>query len=340
MPARQVIPDAFAAAMDDDLGVPQALAVLHDTVRAGNTALDSGDLKAAGDRFAEVVAMTSVLGINPLSPEWRDSSAADAALGDLVEQLIADRNAARATKDFATADRIRDELAAAGIVLEDGPTGTIGVSHEGEQQAPPRRRAVRKGRKGPQVGSGGQGRQALEGRKPTPKAEDRPYHPAGKAKKRAEAAAARGGSSGGASGRAATSHTVALDDRWRSIDGTATGGRQRAGGAAGKGDESEMVTGRNSVLEALRAKIPATTLYMAARIEFDDRVKEISRSRPAAASRCSRSCDPSSTGWPASTRCTRASRSRCRRTSTRTRSSCSTGSSPAARCRCSWRSTA
>ncbi len=61
-----VIPDAFAAAMDDDLGVPQALAVLHDTVRAGNTALDSGDLKAAGDRFAEVVAMTSVLGVNPL----------------------------------------------------------------------------------------------------------------------------------------------------------------------------------------------------------------------------------------------------------------------------------
>ena len=120
----QVIPDAFAAAMDDDLGVPQALAVLHDTVRAGNTALDSGDLKAAGDRFAEVVAMTSMLGVNPLSPEWRDTSAADAALGDLIEQLINDRNAARDNKDFATADRIRDELARAGIVLEDGPTGT------------------------------------------------------------------------------------------------------------------------------------------------------------------------------------------------------------------------
>jgi cysteinyl-tRNA synthetase len=120
----QEIPQAFADAMDDDLGVPQALAVLHDTVRAGNIALDAGDLESAGHRFAEVIAMTSVLGVNPLAPEWHQVGAADEALAGLVEQLIADRASARENRDFATADRIRDELAASGIVLEDGPSGT------------------------------------------------------------------------------------------------------------------------------------------------------------------------------------------------------------------------
>ncbi|CAN5407749.1 23S rRNA (guanosine(2251)-2'-O)-methyltransferase RlmB [soil metagenome] len=118
----------------------------------------------------------------------------------------------------------------------------------------PRAGAVRKGRKGPQVGSGGQGRQALEGKKPTPKAEDRPYHPAGKRKAANERYEAAGG---------------------RKKQTTTDAPRQQRRPAAKSSDESEMVTGRNSVLEALRAKIPATTLYVAARIEFDDRVKEI-----------------------------------------------------------------
>ena len=117
----------------------------------------------------------------------------------------------------------------------------------------PRAGAVRKTRKGPQVGSGGQGRQALEGKKPTPKAVDRPYHPAGKRKAAAERFEAAGG-------RRKTPPTDAPRKPQRSPKSS---------------DESEMVTGRNSVLEALRAKVPVTTLYMAARIEFDDRVKEI-----------------------------------------------------------------
>jgi 23S rRNA (guanosine2251-2'-O)-methyltransferase len=118
----------------------------------------------------------------------------------------------------------------------------------------PRAGAVRKARKGPQVGSGGQGRQALEGKKPTPKAEDRPYHPAGKRKAANERYEAAGG---------------------RKKPQVEAGSRQARSPRGKSSDESEMVTGRNSVLEALRAKIPATTLYMAARIEFDDRVKEI-----------------------------------------------------------------
>jgi 23S rRNA (guanosine2251-2'-O)-methyltransferase len=111
--------------------------------------------------------------------------------------------------------------------------------------------AVRKKSRGKAVGSGGQGRQALEGRGPTPKAEDRPYHPAGKAKaakERLDAAKKR--------------HGV---------------GEQRSGQRPQrkKSDDTELVTGRNAVLEALRTKIPANTLYVAAKVEMDDRMREI-----------------------------------------------------------------
>jgi 23S rRNA (guanosine2251-2'-O)-methyltransferase len=122
----------------------------------------------------------------------------------------------------------------------------------------PRAGAVRKARKGPQVGSGGQGRQALEGRKPTPKAEDRPYHPAGKAK----AAKERFVAAGGAAPKRSSSTGAPQRPQQRQQKPKST-------------DETEVVTGRNSVLEALRAKIPVTALYIATRIEYDDRVKEI-----------------------------------------------------------------
>jgi cysteinyl-tRNA synthetase len=120
-----VIPDEFAAAMDDDLSVPQALAVLHDTVREGNTALDSEDLQTAASARGKVVAMTRVLGIDPLAPEWNTTrdTAARAALDALVTRLLDDRQTARAAKDFTVADRIRDELVAAGITIEDTQTG-------------------------------------------------------------------------------------------------------------------------------------------------------------------------------------------------------------------------
>jgi cysteinyl-tRNA synthetase len=120
-----VIPDAFADAMDDDLGVPQALAVLHDTVRAGNQALDDEELHDAAALHGQVVAMVEVLGIDPRDPHWApDAAPAASALEVLVTRLLEDRHAARVDKDFAAADRIRAELAEAGITIEDSQTGT------------------------------------------------------------------------------------------------------------------------------------------------------------------------------------------------------------------------
>ncbi|MEJ7651813.1 MAG: cysteine--tRNA ligase [Nakamurella sp.] len=129
------LPADFVTAMDDDLGVPRALAVVHDHVRTGNSALDDGDAEAARAIASSVRSMLAVLGLDPYDPAWQSGAAAashaDAALGTLVEQLLQSRRDARAAKDFARSDAIRDQLSAAGIVVEDGATGstwTIGRS--------------------------------------------------------------------------------------------------------------------------------------------------------------------------------------------------------------------
>jgi cysteinyl-tRNA synthetase len=118
------VPDAFAAAMDDDLNVPQALAVLHETVRAGNTALTSGDTQAALQALLAVNRMLDVLGLNAAATQVADDQA-NAALGSLVEAQLAARAQARANKDWSASDAIRDSLTAAGIVVEDGPDGAV-----------------------------------------------------------------------------------------------------------------------------------------------------------------------------------------------------------------------
>ncbi|SDL30074.1 cysteine--tRNA ligase [Arthrobacter sp. ok362] len=116
------VPEAFALAMDDDLNVPQALAALHETVRAGNTALTDGDLGAAGQAFASVTAMADVLGLNATATPAADEPA-NTALGVLVEAQLEARAHARAAKNWAASDAIRDTLAAAGVVVEDGQDG-------------------------------------------------------------------------------------------------------------------------------------------------------------------------------------------------------------------------
>ncbi|MFW0177008.1 cysteine--tRNA ligase [Corynebacterium sp. MSK122] len=114
----------FADAMNDDIGVPKALAEIHTTVRAGNKALATGNEAEARTLAGQVRAMAHVLGFDPL--EWEDgaqASGADAALDALVQAELERRTQARADKDFATADAVRDRLAAAGITITDTPDG-------------------------------------------------------------------------------------------------------------------------------------------------------------------------------------------------------------------------
>ncbi|HVT20000.1 MAG TPA: cysteine--tRNA ligase [Mycobacteriales bacterium] len=124
------LPDEFATAMDDDLSTPAAVGVVHDTVRAGNAALADGNEEVARSSYDAVSAMTKVLG---LWPGDFDSAGTQSGLKRVLDQtmpaLLAARQAARERKDFAESDRIRDALAAAGVVVEDtadGPRWRIG----------------------------------------------------------------------------------------------------------------------------------------------------------------------------------------------------------------------
>jgi cysteinyl-tRNA synthetase len=116
---------AFGKAMDDDLNTSKALAVVHDLVHEGNAALAAADKVAVARILPAVRSMLDVLGIDPLTDQWTGSGSAE--LHGVVESLVAlaleQRAAARTRKDWAAADAVRDQLKAAGIVVEDTPTG-------------------------------------------------------------------------------------------------------------------------------------------------------------------------------------------------------------------------
>ena len=211
-------------------------------------------IEALRGNLASVRAMLDVLGLDPLAEPWAGhTSGSDAALGTLVQALLAQREEARAAKDFATADRVRDQLAAAGIEVEDTAQGARWSVLQSRRPGPgsrgrvlmagnsKRRGAIKKSGKGnPTAGSGGRRRKGLEGKGPTPRADERPYH---KAHKTAQASQ-----------------------------------RREASKPRRKGDGGpEWVAGRNSVVELMRAGVPATGLYVAEGIDRDDRIREIFR---------------------------------------------------------------
>jgi cysteinyl-tRNA synthetase len=123
---REDLPVSFVSAMDDDLSLPTALAAVHACVRDGNQALSAGDRAGVRQSMRQARTMLGVLGLDPLDPNWAGSGS-DSRLRSVVDELVRltlrQRDAARARKDYAAADTIRDGLDKIGVVVEDTPEG-------------------------------------------------------------------------------------------------------------------------------------------------------------------------------------------------------------------------
>jgi cysteinyl-tRNA synthetase len=140
------LPGPFVSAMDDDLAVPAALAVVHACVRDGNQALYASDKSGAQASLLRLRPMLDVLGLDPLAPYWSapgspvslgsvvflgslgslgpgSGDRVREVLGELVKLTLAQREAARARRDYATADAIRNGLEDIGVAVEDTPEG-------------------------------------------------------------------------------------------------------------------------------------------------------------------------------------------------------------------------
>ena len=108
--------EKFVSVMNDDFNVPAGLAILHDSIREANAAIDQNSNASLDEPLNRVISIINMLNINPLAEQWSRTSTIDEVL---VQRLIDDRNAARARKDFAAADAIRDELTKMGVTIED-----------------------------------------------------------------------------------------------------------------------------------------------------------------------------------------------------------------------------
>ena len=308
---------AFRDAMDDDLNVSGALAVVHDTVRAGNTALDDGDDDAAHEAAAR--GRGHDRGARGRTRSRRSGTTAGAggaddalaALDALVADQLAARQSARAARDFEAADAIRDRLTAAGIAIEDTPSGARwSLARRKDRPDMPgnsqRRGAVRKSGEGrDRRAPAASGAKRLEGKGPTPKAAEREYHPAAKQ----GADRPRGGTSS-------------------AKPGYATGGRPQgrpAAGPAARAARQGVVRGRRRPQRRRRGAARRHPGDDDVRRRPDRRRRPRARGaqdrRPNAASPSSRPPAASWTGSPTAPS-TRASRSRCRRTSTPTPATC------------------
>ena len=123
-PQDRRVPQEFADALDDDMNIPRALAVLHEQTRAGNSALatgaDASECANAVWAMANVLGLTSLMNLDGSGASGAEHQALDALIHTILEQ----RASARAEKDWATADRMRDVLTAAGITVKDGAQGS------------------------------------------------------------------------------------------------------------------------------------------------------------------------------------------------------------------------
>jgi cysteinyl-tRNA synthetase len=123
------LPVSFRSAMDEDLSVPAALATVHAYVRDGNQALAASDKAGARASLFRLRAMLDVLGLDPLAPHWSGAGGPGTGdqlrdvVGSLVKLTLQQRDAARARRDYATADAIRDGLEEIGVIVEDTPEG-------------------------------------------------------------------------------------------------------------------------------------------------------------------------------------------------------------------------
>ncbi|MGD0242286.1 MAG: cysteine--tRNA ligase [Streptosporangiaceae bacterium] len=124
------LPMSFRAAMDEDLGVPSALAAVHACVRDGNQALAGSDQPGVRAGLVRLRRMLGVLGLDPLALPWADTAGSGGSgdrlrdvVGALVKLTLQQRDAARARRDYATADAIRDGLDEIGVQVEDTPQG-------------------------------------------------------------------------------------------------------------------------------------------------------------------------------------------------------------------------
>jgi cysteinyl-tRNA synthetase len=121
-----IVSDAFAAAMNDDLAVPQALAGISEALRLGNIAITAGDKSGIANSANEIRGALEVLGCDPFDGAYAAAGGSEdltAALDGTIKLALEQREAARVRKDFAAADAIRDGLIALGITIEDSAQG-------------------------------------------------------------------------------------------------------------------------------------------------------------------------------------------------------------------------
>ena len=121
----ETLPPSFVAAFNEDLGTSTAMADVYELVRVGNQALTAGDADAVKAALVSVQSMLDVFGLRSDDEAW--AGGGDARLRPILDGVIAElleqRQAARARKDFAASDAIRDRLTSLGISVEDTPTG-------------------------------------------------------------------------------------------------------------------------------------------------------------------------------------------------------------------------